>query len=689
MPVDMETSAEDVRRAFKGVGDVDVTNEGFVKFCTDLMRQNAVSASDLVTKWEVLALNHPNFSSDKLMKKLGESIAKDRQRDDAKRRKVYGKKPPRQEFDAQGGRVQAAGYSSPVMTKRTVSKMAGQSRRIDDFSQKFGLDLGEGVSSPSQKRSAGNSNMAGSRSMLLSGQKKRVKLEAPQTPTKADSGQMKLPTSSSPICSTAGYAERTDMGKVELCEDMGNTGLSWETVCAENQERTIASAAPKVELVSELREPYQYMYTTIPERANVLEDQIVEMKEYFKEAHGWNDEDFAPVSHTGQDEVLVVGRICCEAPNGKLNANSLLLEGSRTEANGVRVKLELDAKIPSFSFFPGQIVALRGVCPSGHTFHVREVYTSAKPPLVTVPLSRASRQEAGQTKPLSMMTAAGPFSTLDDLEYEPLEDLLANVVEAKPDVLILMGPFVDAKHPHVASGKCKKTLESGETLHLTFKDVMEFVLQRIASVLDECPTRVVIVPALDDITHDVAYPQPPLPRALLADVELADPGQIIFAPNPCVLQVNQYTVAVNTQDTILHLAQEDVAKVDKTAPKRKRIQRLAEHMLQQRSFYPMFPPGQGAELELTQRHNISLNVQPDFLLVTSKLMHFAHDLEGTLCVNPGKLTRGRTGGMYARVLVKPRTAEELQATVTKRDGEEDPLVPNNVSSRTRVEIVRI
>ena len=53
---------------------------------------------------------------------------------------------------------------------------------------------------------------------------------------------------------------------------------------------------------------------------------------------------------------------------------------------------------------------------------------------------------------LSVVVACGPFTTADNLEYEPLEELLGNVASEKPDVLILVGPFVDASHPLLQEG---------------------------------------------------------------------------------------------------------------------------------------------------------------------------------------------------------------------------------------------
>ncbi len=41
--------------------------------------------------------------------------------------------------------------------------------------------------------------------------------------------------------------------------------------------------------------------------------------------------------------------------------------------------------------------------------------------------------------------ACGPYTSSDDLEYDPLLDLIEQVVLDVPDVVILCGPFVDAR----------------------------------------------------------------------------------------------------------------------------------------------------------------------------------------------------------------------------------------------------
>lgn len=55
-----------------------------------------------------------------------------------------------------------------------------------------------------------------------------------------------------------------------------------------------------------------------------------------------------------QETVVVVGRVACEAAEGRINKASVLLEGSRRDSGGFRVKLDL-SDLPSFALFPGQV----------------------------------------------------------------------------------------------------------------------------------------------------------------------------------------------------------------------------------------------------------------------------------------------------------------------------------------------
>ena len=54
-----------------------------------------------------------------------------------------------------------------------------------------------------------------------------------------------------------------------------------------------------------------------------------------------------------QEEITCVGRICCDSM-GKLNAKSMLIEGTKRISNGERVNFDV-SEVGSFSSFPGQV----------------------------------------------------------------------------------------------------------------------------------------------------------------------------------------------------------------------------------------------------------------------------------------------------------------------------------------------
>lgn len=60
----------------------------------------------------------------------------------------------------------------------------------------------------------------------------------------------------------------------------------------------------------------------------------------------------------GKDKIVAVGRICCDASEGKLNAQSIVLETSRDLGMGKRVQLDV-SRVEQYSLFPGQVQVMK------------------------------------------------------------------------------------------------------------------------------------------------------------------------------------------------------------------------------------------------------------------------------------------------------------------------------------------
>lgn len=202
-----------------------------------------------------------------------------------------------------------------------------------------------------------------------------------------------------------------------------------------------------------------------------------------------------------------------QAHEGRINATSVVLEGSRHTSGGARIELDLShlkgIKSP-YSLFPGQIVAVEGMNSSGRKMIAHRICEGAafEPQKSTVKdLLRFHHDDAFQGgKPLKILSVCGPYTTSDNLEYEPLLDL-ANIVHAeKPDVVILTGPFVDMRHKAVRSGQTALQFQDGEETLVSFET---FFANKVAGLLEDLfsseeslQTQFVLVPSLEDATAE-------------------------------------------------------------------------------------------------------------------------------------------------------------------------------------------
>lgn len=262
------------------------------------------------------------------------------------------------------------------------------------------------------------------------------------------------------------------------------------------------------------------------------------------------------------------------------------------------------------------------------------------------------------SEPFLMSVAAGPFTTSDSLLYEPLADLMRTVQNDNPDLLILLGPFVDSKHEQIINGDLEEPYE----------DIFDRQVQQIIKATENLSTVVVFVPSYRDIHHHFVYPQPPFSTKL--DISESNTTERIhFVPDPCTLVVNNVTIGLSSMDVLLHLGSEETVCPPGSSD---RLCRLVRYILHQHSYYPLHPPAEDVNLDYEQFEKQAIfPYNPDILILPSDLRYFAKDILGCLCVNPGRLAKGLVGGTYAKLRVKPSqhvekaTSHILQSSVAQ------------------------
>jgi DNA polymerase alpha subunit B len=262
---------------------------------------------------------------------------------------------------------------------------------------------------------------------------------------------------------------------------------------------------------------YRYMFTTIDERARALDKHLLRLQNHYCGVLQIPIEDLQPVGTSSQETVWVCGRICCDTAQGKLNDKSVQLEGCRRDG-GRRVLLKLDQNLP-YSLFPGQIVLAEGVCSTGREFVAKRVISNIPQPRLQVDPNDLLKFQYSKSfqggAPLSLVVAVGPFTTSDNLEYEPLRVLLGKMLEDKPDVLVLVGPFVDASHPSIADGLAKLVNEDTNVEKILsyemifIKKIIMEGLEQLFVEEPDIPTNIILIPSLLDAHHEHVFPQAP------------------------------------------------------------------------------------------------------------------------------------------------------------------------------------
>lgn len=200
-----------------------------------------------------------------------------------------------------------------------------------------------------------------------------------------------------------------------------------------------------------------YMYDNLLQKTSIAADRIFDIGEeictkLIKERGDVYENDLYnqvfKVNAPTQAAIRCVGRICSDS-DCQLDLHSTMLI-SADEICLRSYRLQFD-RMKSFALFPGQTVFMQGVNPRGDTFFVDEIIgernlTYAEPPQVATNLN--------------LIVAAGPYTSQDDLTNDALNDLIVYCKQNKPDVLILLGPFLDADHPLVLDGSMKMSMET-------------------------------------------------------------------------------------------------------------------------------------------------------------------------------------------------------------------------------------
>ncbi|KAF2355617.1 DNA polymerase alpha/epsilon subunit B [Trinorchestia longiramus] len=451
---------------------------------------------------------------------------------------------------------------------------------------------------------------------------------APVTPHRRLTAAHKLHLSPSVAVPSERYSSRSNSGTVVatyVSPDLEAPDFTTKLWTA-NQDFT-----PKVELTSMESCNNKLMFEKLRECAALAEDSIMHMAEQLAPAFG-GDDCWSSMDVPSNEPVNCVGRVCCDSV-GKLNAASVLLEGSRELTGAAVLPLDL-SELDSYALFPGQVIGVTGVNVSGKSLVVDRLVAGRVPSLPPHPITIT--QHGG---PVEVVVACGPFTTSDNLLYEPLHDLLDTLVRTPPHVLILLGPMLDANHPLLDDGSVTETYEA----------VVNRAIGSVTNALVKCNTEIFIASSSRDVTSSWVYPTGPLSYPTTSP-------RLHLVSDPALLMVEGVVIAITTQDIVMDIAKEELAFPSQQGD---RLQRLVHHILAQQSLFPVYPPPDHLSLSPSLLHaHACLNFKPHVLILPSDIRNFIKNVSDCVAVNPERLCKGKSGGCYARLELLPPVGDD-------------------------------
>ncbi|XP_049817799.1 DNA polymerase alpha subunit B isoform X2 [Aethina tumida] len=375
----------------------------------------------------------------------------------------------------------------------------------------------------------------------------------------------------------------------------------------------------------------KYMYEIMGSKARYLSIMTEWLGDFMLKKHNLTLSEGSLKSFTGP--MTTFGRIVSDS-DGKINVQSTLLEGSQLVNFAHTVSLNLN-KVPKYSLFPGQVVMVEGNNAHNGTFFADKIISDALP---TLPLEPPNFYGTMQ-----IMIASGPFTLPSNLSYEPLNDLLKYAAEYQPHLLILLGPFLDTDHEGILNGQ----------LTDPFVSFFESLIENIAVTLQDVDTQVVIVASSKDAHHDPVYPTPPYCTRGAYE-------KIRFVPDPCMLDVNGLVIGATSADVLFDISNFELYQDRNPSGPVDRLGRLASHLLQQQSFYPLYPPSKDMciDHELLEQHGF-IEYIPHILILPSTLRYFIKNISGCLVINPERSTKGYGAGTFAKVEIKSGTSNSI------------------------------
>lgn len=349
---------------------------------------------------------------------------------------------------------------------------------------------------------------------------------------------------------------------------------------------------------------YRYMTQNRRDIADTIADYISERCEKIEDRLQIIEKAQLSMITDEQTTIKLCGMVIMEGQKGA--------DGVYLLRDGEQIQLDL-SDFEGIPLYPGMICAVEGVNLTGKQFIVSNVHHIDEPAVAP----------DGAIEDTTLVVCAGPYFTSDNTSDEPILALTEQIASLAPHLAIFLGPFLDEKHDFADSISLK-------CLDDHWKSQIE--------ALSKAGTKVRMIPSTNDI-----YADPIIPTPAIDENEFSFCREHMLS-NPSQITANKWRIAATSMELALNLMKTELCRNPSNPCK---FTRIGEHILNSSSMMPIFPAPDDIAVDYSKLEAISMEKEPNLLLIRSELAPFIKVVRNTLFINPGRLTKGKGGGSYA------------------------------------------
>eukprot|EP01132_Coremiostelium_polycephalum_P000368 gene368-465_t len=351
----------------------------------------------------------------------------------------------------------------------------------------------------------------------------------------------------------------------------------------------------------------KYMNDRLQNRHQLLKDSVQYFQDKFEQ--NVNDE----TNQSGDKIRRVIGRIWLDRSEMFLSQRFQLLGNPHSDLGSFALDTN---SLPTHSLFTGQVVMVEGSRVPGSSFFCSKLYQPKQLKFLQ------NRQESGGE--IKIIIASGPFCLNHAQDYSPFNDLCESIRQSKPQIAILMGPFIDQDNLNISF------------FDSSYESIFSKLMEKLIQIKS---TKFLIVPSLNDVTAQFVFPQPPFKF-------IDNNSNLQFVSNPSTILINNsFTIGINNSLICNHLQ-----KYTQVKPKENNtINNSCSMLINQQNYYPLHPAQVPIEMKFLNQLNFP-DLTPDILLFSNETS-FINVTNDVLCLSPGMILTSKSSGTYAQLTI--------------------------------------